>query len=128
MCPVLSDVHEEIIWAKLAVQMLPDAETRIGTAPRCPQGEVVVATKSGHDIRNDEPRLVIDAVQRVVRLVNPPAPAQAARPAPQPYSGSGADRKRRDHPSSFAVMLYLKPSGSRLSSRPLVVSPCGYMK
>ena len=29
---------------------------------------------------------------------------------------------------SLTVMAYLKPSGSRLSSRPFAVSPCGYMK
>jgi hypothetical protein len=35
-------------------------------APRSPQTQLVVATKSGHYIQKDEPSLVIDAVQRVV--------------------------------------------------------------
>src|SRR5262249_10574799 len=33
-----------------------------------------------------------------------------------------------DEAVALRVMLYLKLSGSRLSSRPLPVSPCGYMK
>jgi len=36
-------------------------------ATRSPRGEVIVATRSGHYIQNDEPPLVIDAVHRVIR-------------------------------------------------------------
>ena len=38
-------------------------------ATRSPQGEVVVATRSGHYIQNDEPQIVIDAVHRIVARV-----------------------------------------------------------
>jgi pimeloyl-ACP methyl ester carboxylesterase len=37
---------------------------------RSPQGEQIVAAKSGHYIQNDEPSLVIDAVRRVVRTLS----------------------------------------------------------
>jgi pimeloyl-ACP methyl ester carboxylesterase len=39
-------------------------------ATRSPQGEQIVAPKSGHYIQNDEPSLVIDAVRRVVRKLS----------------------------------------------------------
>jgi pimeloyl-ACP methyl ester carboxylesterase len=35
-------------------------------ATRSPQGEVIVATRSGHYIQNDEPQIVIEAVRRAV--------------------------------------------------------------
>jgi pimeloyl-ACP methyl ester carboxylesterase len=40
-------------------------------ATRSPQAEHVIATRSGHYIQNDEPALVIDAVQRVVAKATP---------------------------------------------------------
>jgi len=63
------------LWLK-APPPIPDplAYARLGIwqdlhrelATRSPQGEVVVATRSGHYIQNDEPQLVIDAIRRVV--------------------------------------------------------------
>jgi pimeloyl-ACP methyl ester carboxylesterase len=41
-------------------------------ATRSPQGEQIVAKKSGHYIQNDEPTLVIDAVRRVVAKATKP--------------------------------------------------------
>jgi pimeloyl-ACP methyl ester carboxylesterase len=41
-------------------------------ATRSPQGEQIVAKKSGHYIQNDEPPLVIDAVRRVVAKATKP--------------------------------------------------------
>jgi pimeloyl-ACP methyl ester carboxylesterase len=45
-----------MIWQELQKEL----------ATRSPQGEQIVARKSGHYIQNDEPPLVIDAVRRVV--------------------------------------------------------------
>jgi pimeloyl-ACP methyl ester carboxylesterase len=63
------------LWLK-AAPPVPDplAGARLGIwqdlhrelATRSPQGEVIVATSSGHYIQNDEPQLVIDAIRRVV--------------------------------------------------------------
>ena len=39
-------------------------------ATRSPQGEQIVAQKSGHYVQNDEPTLVIDAVRRVLRRLS----------------------------------------------------------
>ena len=39
-------------------------------ATRSPQGEQIVAQKSGHYVQNDEPALVIDAVRRVLRKLS----------------------------------------------------------
>ena len=54
-----ADPHEDPrgqIWQELQREL----------ATRSPQGEQIVAKKSGHYIQNDEPTLVIDAVRRVV--------------------------------------------------------------
>src|SRR5438105_15138073 len=61
-------------------------------------------------------------------LPNPPWPIQPTwptRPA-RPARPARPDRRERDGHAvtSFTVIVYLNASGSRLSSRPLAVSPC----
>ena len=51
--------ERERVWRELQQEM----------ARRSPQGRVVVAQKSGHYTRNDQPELVVDAVRRVVEAV-----------------------------------------------------------
>jgi len=56
----------------------PLASTRLGIwqdlhrelATRSPRSEIVVATRSGHYIQNDEPEIVVDAIGRVVASVS----------------------------------------------------------
>ena len=67
------------LWLKTAPPV-PDplAYARLGIwqdlhrelATRSPQGEVIVATKSGHYIQNDEPQIVIDALRRVIAQIS----------------------------------------------------------
>jgi pimeloyl-ACP methyl ester carboxylesterase len=55
-------VPDPLAYARLGIWQ--DLHRELAT--RSPQGEVVVATRSGHYIQNDEPRIVIDAIQRVI--------------------------------------------------------------
>ena len=53
-------------------------------ASSVPDGRLVIATESGHNIHQDQPDLVIDAIRQVVEAVRDPSswPAPVATPAP----------------------------------------------
>jgi pimeloyl-ACP methyl ester carboxylesterase len=59
-------VPDPLAYARLGIWQ--DLHRELAT--RSPQGEVVVATRSGHYIQNDEPEIVIDAVRRIVNRVS----------------------------------------------------------
>ncbi len=60
-------VPDPLAYARLGIWQ--DLHRELAT--RSPAGEVVVATKSGHYIQNDEPQIVIDAIQRTIRRISP---------------------------------------------------------
>jgi pimeloyl-ACP methyl ester carboxylesterase len=60
-------VPDPLAYARLGIWQ--DLHRELAT--RSPQGEVVVATRSGHYIQNDEPQIVIDAVRRAIARTSP---------------------------------------------------------
>lgn len=63
----LPAVPDPLAYARLGIWQ--DLHRELAT--RSPQGEVVVATRSGHYIQNDEPQIVIDAVRRALTRTSP---------------------------------------------------------
>jgi len=60
-------VPDPLAYARLGIWQ--DLHRELAT--RSPQGEVVVATRSGHYIQNDEPQIVVDAIRRVLARISP---------------------------------------------------------
>jgi pimeloyl-ACP methyl ester carboxylesterase len=60
-------VPDPLAYARLGIWQ--DLHRELAT--RSPQGEVVVASGSGHYIQNDEPQIVIDAVRRAIARTSP---------------------------------------------------------
>ena len=60
-------VPDPLAYARLGIWQ--DLHRELAT--RSAQGEVIVATRSGHYIQNDEPQIVIDAVRRAIARTSP---------------------------------------------------------
>src|SRR5262249_19591420 len=109
---------------EITAQRVPDAEHRLAAAldvldQLIDQVRPVVADRV--------PGIVTDDVH----VLNVEIAAQPAEHLAVARRGKAVGvRKMQDRQAvnSFAVIVYLKLSGSRLSSRPCAVSPCGYMK